>query len=76
MHVSFAHWHVTTLAPLYLWFRAVVVKTIRLYDGVPSPAHDSSGVDIVHLVRDPRAVVQSQMKLWKTTKDPAAYGQQ
>ncbi|CAN0191407.1 unnamed protein product [Scytosiphon promiscuus] len=45
--------------------RGVVVKTIRAYDGVlRSPEHDTSGVHVLHLVRDPRGVVNSQMVQW------------
>lgn len=58
--------------------RAVVVKTIRLFDGVPSPEYNTAGLDIVHLVRDPRAVAHSQeknrMALWEETDGPADTG--
>ncbi|CAM9960046.1 unnamed protein product [Ectocarpus fasciculatus] len=45
--------------------RAVAVKTIRLLDGVGDAAkYDTSGVNILQLVRDPRAVVRSQLRHW------------
>lgn len=37
----------------------MAVKTIRLMDGVAG--FDASGVHVLHLVRDPRAVVRSQL---------------
>lgn len=42
--------------------RAVATKTIRLVDGVGDAAkYDTSGVHVLHLVRDPRAVTRSQL---------------
>lgn len=42
-----------------------MVKAIRAYDGVVrSQGHDFSGVNVLHLVRDPRGVVNSQMVQW------------
>jgi len=59
-------------------FRAVVAKTIRLFDGVPSPEYDTAGLDIVHLIRDPRAIALSQEKthtgLWVANDAPAETG--
>lgn len=46
-------------------FRVVVAKTIRAYNGVVrSQGYDASKVDVLHLVRDPRGVVNSQMVQW------------
>ncbi len=39
------------------------MKTIRLQNGVPSPEYDTSGMGMVHLVRDPRAIAHSQVSL-------------
>ncbi|CAN0137659.1 unnamed protein product [Ectocarpus sp. 8 AP-2014] len=45
--------------------RAVAIKTIRLLDGVgDAEKYDTSGVNILQLVRDPRAVVRSQLRHW------------
>ncbi|CAB1103308.1 unnamed protein product [Ectocarpus sp. CCAP 1310/34] len=44
--------------------RAVVVKSIRLYDGLNGQDYDTSGLHVLLLVRDPRGVVNSQMGLW------------
>ncbi|CAM9751780.1 unnamed protein product, partial [Ectocarpus sp. 12 AP-2014] len=44
--------------------RAVVVKSIRLHDGLDGPEYDTSGLHVLQLVRDPRGVVNSQMGLW------------
>lgn len=41
--------------------RAVVLKLIRLRDGLSAPACEASGLKLLHLVRDPRAVVRSQL---------------
>lgn len=42
--------------------RAVVLKTIRVFDGLDGATSDLvSGVNVLHLVRDPRAVVRSQL---------------
>lgn len=51
--------------------RAVAAKTIRLLDGVgDAAAYQASGVRVLHLVRDPRAVVRSQLGQhdWKAFK--------
>lgn len=50
---------------LLLFFpRAVATKTIRMLDGVGDATnYDTSGVHVLHLVRDPRAVVRSQLKM-------------
>ena len=38
------------------------MKTIRADAGVGGPDGDASGLLVVHLVRDPRAVINSQIK--------------
>lgn len=45
-------------------YRAVVVKSVRLYDGLDGSEYDTSGLHVLQLVRDPRGVVNSQMGLW------------
>ncbi|CAM9223369.1 unnamed protein product, partial [Scytosiphon promiscuus] len=42
--------------------RAVVVKTIRADAGIGGGDRNAGGVLVVHLVRDPRAVIHSQIK--------------
>lgn len=42
--------------------RAVVVKTIRADEGAGVEDGDADGTRVIHLVRDPRAVVHSQIK--------------
>lgn len=49
-------------SPDYHGHRAVVVKTIRADTGVGGPDGNASGLLVIHLVRDPRAVIQSQIK--------------
>lgn len=51
-----------SLSNLFNVVRAVVVKTIRADTGVGGPNGDASGLLVVHLVRDPRAVINSQIK--------------
>lgn len=48
--------------------RAVVIKTIRADAGmVGLDGDDLSGLLVIHLVRDPRAVVHSQIKTFNVT---------
>eukprot|EP00904_Undaria_pinnatifida_P012062 jgi/Undpi1/7987/HiC_scaffold_24.g10459.m1 len=41
--------------------KAVAIKSIRLRDELNGPDWDASGLKLLHLVRDPRAVVRSQL---------------
>lgn len=66
--------HLPASLPCAWNFRAVVVKTVRLNDGVPNPQYNTSGVDVVQLVRDPRGVTNSQLKLWKKGHSPEDVG--
>lgn len=41
--------------------RAVVLKSIRMQDSLSAPDWQASGLKLLHLVRDPRAVVRSEL---------------
>ena len=47
--------------------RAVAVKSIRLNEGLGGKDYDVSGLKVLHLVRDPRAVVRSQQLHLRTS---------
>lgn len=47
--------------------RAVAVKSIRLTEGLGGKDYDASGLKVLHLVRDPRAVVRSQQAHLRTS---------